>query len=329
VPGGTSIPTGGVRAIPTNVGLKAMLELLPQQKENIEDRGTEGAEEEKPKCSQHPEKVCTVLCMSCKEGLCSRCMKSVGQGAHAGHDLEDFDDGIQNIKEKIKKEVEKVNKIEESCSKVCDTANRNLAAWKSSLEKDVDNRASAVVDKVDKWKSDMMKKIQDFFKQGSDQIKRIKHRFNDIREANPNANKVRKLDTLPMLSSYKKLNSLKQSVDGLESELKVYQSARLVPQEALSDQWTVELGEIKSTGMLSQLVPQSSKFFVKFNVHILNTYCHPKMALEWSRLICHLALLIKINNNNKLFLYTFYYILYTIFPHLTPCLKGLPSYCLD
>ena len=75
-----TIPDGGVRAIPTNVGLKAMLELLPQQQENIEDSCTGGTEEEKPRCSQHPEKECTMLCMSCKEVLCTRCIKSLAMG---------------------------------------------------------------------------------------------------------------------------------------------------------------------------------------------------------------------------------------------------------
>jgi hypothetical protein len=91
-----NVPDDGVQAIPTNVVVKGMLELLVHEVPQAE-------KEEKGVpttiwCTEHMERECEIVCMTCKVGMCNTCMKkSVRKGSHANHEVKEVDEAIRAI----------------------------------------------------------------------------------------------------------------------------------------------------------------------------------------------------------------------------------------
>jgi hypothetical protein len=180
-------------------------------------------------------------------------MTSVHRGPHAGHDLQDWEDVMNETKKKIKMEGKKMEEIEMKSRQLFDTIQNSLVAWKRSLEKAVSDRVKKAIEKIRKWEDDMIGKVQGIFKQGWDQVEQFRVKLYEIIQSSSNTSSLLQLDTMNTLEAIRSFDNCKQTVDKLESELKVYQNARLVPQEDLREKWTVELGDVDSAVMLDQL----------------------------------------------------------------------------
>jgi tripartite motif-containing protein 2/3 len=265
-----SLPDGGVRAVPSNVLATGMLDLLNDTMNVVStaDNQPKVTKDEKPGCCKHPERECTIVCMTCKTGLCTRCMKSVHRGPHAGHDLDDFEDVMDETKRKIKMETSKLTEIEKQSHQMFHTVKCNLLAWKSSQEKAVSGRVREVMTKVRQWEYEMNRKVLDLFKQGFDQFVKFREKFEEVKAASLNTSRLHQLESMNTLEAKISFDSCKQTLIMLESELKVYKSVRLVPQETLSDKLIVELGDISSKAMLAQLMTPKGMHIYYLRVHM-------------------------------------------------------------
>jgi hypothetical protein len=279
-----TVPDGGARAIPTNVVLKGMLELLPDNEDvSVSSKDACHLCDKAPSCLQHPDKICTMLCMECKVGLCGRCMQTFTRGPHADHQLKDFDDAMIDVRRDVCQATDEITEMAISSTQLCEMTSNNLSTWKSSLEKGVTDRARKAIAKVQQWEKDMLNRIQDFFKEGKHQVQQLKLKFGD---ANSLASLFKELEKLSGMEASKKFDSLKVTLQKAKSELKVYQNARLVPQETLSDNWSVEMGDIKSKGMLSQITSQNGIYclyllqFQYFKTFFCCILYHIKIILE-------------------------------------------------
>ena len=217
-----------------------MLEILPDVDESDGGQGQLHLTEDKPRCSLHSHRESDVLCLTCRTGLCTHCMISSSQGGHVDHDLHDFDDARSAVRKMINAEAKRLKDIHIQSTQLCESA--NLSDWKSSIEKAVGHRAKEARARIKQWREDMYSKIQDLFVKGCDQVPP----FSMSKKRDLCASKLETLDDLSTLEACKELGRIKNSLNKLESELKVYQNARLVTQDSLSGTWTVKLGDIQS-----------------------------------------------------------------------------------
>jgi gas vesicle protein len=249
----------GLKAIPTNVGMKGMLDLLPDSDVEIPTLGQmKGSRKASVKCKGHPSKECSHVCMTCKVGLCSKCITSLPKGPHAKHELQEFDDAMDDLEKKSKAEAARYEQINEKKEHLTSDANNNLEAWKTSLEKAVADRASEAVAKVQQWRQDMQKQIEGLFDEGRKQVSQFVMGVGEVEKGSPISDVLAQLLGTLSLEAWKDMDGVRISIDKLEKSLKVYSASRLFPQEALTDKWTVDLGEIKHIGMLSHLSTQTT-----------------------------------------------------------------------
>jgi hypothetical protein len=180
--------------------------------------------------------------MKCKVSLCDRCIKSVSQGEHTEHELQDFDDAIAHMKKMVTTGTIELKDIESKASQLCDKSASDLSAWKSDLDKTIAERTWDAIMKVHQWKTGVCKKVQGIYKERTDQIQQIRNKFS--------SGKLWELEKMPTLEAFQRFDNYQQLLDKLASELKGYHSARLVPQDSLTGRWSMELGEIQSKQMV-------------------------------------------------------------------------------
>jgi hypothetical protein len=180
-------------------------------------------------------------------------MKLLTQGSHANHDLEIFDDVMADLEMNIKVQDARYKELMRQATEFSDTANTMLQNWKASIKDVVEMRASEAIAKVEKWKEDMMWQIQDLYNQGTAQAEEFCVKMDEMGKGTSMVDTVNMILTTTYLESWKSLEQIKRSLDDMEICLKGYSTVSLKPNEALSDQWTVELGQIKSVGMLGHL----------------------------------------------------------------------------
>ena len=135
-----TVPRDGVEALPTNVSLKNMLELLPDEKNNNEDDLL------KPVCQQHGCKECVFVCRECRVGLCNSCITTMKSGPHYPHmeEVSELDAAMDDLKRLAEVDLKKLDGILQSH----EDALVKLLNWKTSIKQDVKERAEKVITSV-------------------------------------------------------------------------------------------------------------------------------------------------------------------------------------
>ena len=221
------------------------------EKRKIEESGRE-----KSMCKHHQNRECSHVCMTCKIGICNVCVKPQTMGSHANHNLEKYDDIMADLEKKAKVQTTTYEEITKKTKALSDTADANFVIWKTSLKKAVEHRAREAVAQVEQWKADTLKQIQDLYREGTKQVNTFSTRGSS--RGSSVSNMLPKLSQINM-ETWESFDTLKTAVDKMQSWLSVYSTASLVPKGAMSDKWTVDLGEIKGANMLEHLMGESVK----------------------------------------------------------------------
>ena len=89
------MPKDGANTMPTNIGLKNLLELIHVPMGTGGCVGDENVVHvDKPVCSQHGYKGCVFLCMECKVELCNYCITQLKEGTHYAHTIKEIDEAM-------------------------------------------------------------------------------------------------------------------------------------------------------------------------------------------------------------------------------------------
>ena len=180
------VPCEGVNAVPTNTGMKNMLDLLPIQSECDLDQPLT-----KPACSQHGYKEYVVLCMDCKAGLCSFCIAGLKDGVHNNHGFEDVDKAMDSLKKDVDAKCEKLTECLEMCKKMANKTVTKSEEWKTSLKEIIGKRVSAIIENAKKWEAEINQEVDDMHDilvqdvtnkstQELEKGKLLKDQFNDL-----------------------------------------------------------------------------------------------------------------------------------------------------
>ena len=140
-----SIPQEGARKLPTNFAIQDMIELNMNKEiqpelcaENKPKRETaEQSVERKPEkekkiqtCKSHPDRDLIMVCVTCEVGLCTDCMKTLGQSKHSDHNLEDFEAYLSAYNKALAELVKLSNQLPKLYSQAVKDADKNLADTK-------------------------------------------------------------------------------------------------------------------------------------------------------------------------------------------------------
>ena len=134
------IPPGGACDLPTNYLAQDIIELNLFHEQSSDKRSKLC---EYPKCKQHQNKESVFICMDCCIGLCAECIKSLSNGAHCQHTIEQTGTVLADLQVEVDTLEERCNVLPAAITKTHEELKTNLLAKQKDLCKQLTKNAKA------------------------------------------------------------------------------------------------------------------------------------------------------------------------------------------
>ena len=173
------LPKGGVKSVPTNTGLKGMLDLLP--KEELVDLEMPRKPvclktPSTPVCREHGNAECTAVCVDCKVHVCSECIISL---KHQKHDVKKLEDARAALKRDVKRMSDKFENLVTRNEKYINDALAKPQAWKTSVKHAVEDEVNKTIQQIKLWHQDMEEEIEEDYKNSAKDFVDMKINFSE------------------------------------------------------------------------------------------------------------------------------------------------------
>ena len=292
-----SIPVEGVKAVPTNIGLKNMIELLPRTKteqgdssmnDSLHVNGEYGPP--KPVCNLHSYKECTFVCMECTTGLCDYCITGLKTGPHHDHTLDQLDWAMAQLQENAENTSEKLARLLGNHKESGEAALNELMSWKQGLKENVSRRARDLVQKAHKWQTTVEKHIEEHYEEAYQDINKLMYKSADIvSELQPQLKELGKMCKRYDLDSYNKMAAVKRKLSDLDYNMEGHSLAKIPHLRLNISTFPIDVGMLttKKDSMKMYLIINDVALFRKSdNQNPISSQIWSLQKLPWRLEVC-------------------------------------------
>ena len=223
------VPSGGAKAMPTNIGLKNMLEILPK------DEHEKDLQQSKPVCSKHAYAECVFMCVDCTVGLCNFCITGLKTGPHHNHTLEQLDKAIEHLLGEVDQAAERLEVTLRKHQVSGEAALKKLELWSTKLKEKVDARVKAVIEEASTWKKKREREVdEDFYANAYENITNLKKASEQQGYAlKPELAELSQMCTGYNLAAFKKMRGMKRKLEDMDFDMDARCSSK-IPMTTLS-----------------------------------------------------------------------------------------------
>ena len=285
---------GGVKSVPTNTGLKSMLDLLPPEvptDDNIPSKHVVDAECSRedsvdnvipPKllCKQHGSAECSFICMDCKVLLCNQCITSLNHGTHSLKDAEAAKATL-NVDAKAT-----ISRFADIAKKHDDHVANILAkslAWKTSLNDQIAQEVDNATKNMKLWQQDVNTEVEVEYNDAIKDAKDMKDTFSkEKQEIEPLISKLVEMSDNNDINAYELMATINKNNYFLDLN-REEEIINMVPSATFKGTWfPIDLGHMKEHTVKMYFTINDVKTFgkqkVKSRIYSQNWYLH---KLPW------------------------------------------------
>ena len=162
-----TVPRDGVKAIPTNIMVKQLLESIPKEsekKESIQGRG-----------EVHKKEAGEFMCVPCNLPLCSKCMVEVQKGPHSGHELAEMETMFKALSCEMQALSNEGLALQRENNEMLKKNMEDVDKVPIVYNQKAEDRATNAHAEVDKWLKDTKAKIDASFNKSKPVIRQQHH----------------------------------------------------------------------------------------------------------------------------------------------------------
>ena len=229
------VPEEGVKAIPTNIMVKQLLDNLPVLSPSKKDAS-------KARCQEHKKNGCEFMCKTCHVPLCRECIKNVTKGPHVTHTLDHVEDAVASWKIEFSQYQETLRKIEIESKEEYDMIRCAISICKDQNTAKAEERAEKVIAEAMAWKTNTVKKIAAACEETKRNLQQKKDALTPLLEdINEVINAIEKnLDAVDIENMPRRMDELKKIIEEYQNRIP---KACDITIGQLSDKYAVAFGE--------------------------------------------------------------------------------------